>query len=252
MADELFESLSAAGCVAPDLEAAELLAAAEGDPSQLRQLLGRRLAGEPLAWVTGQAEFCGQRAVVHPGVYVPRWQSQTLARRAATLLPRNGIGVDLACGSGAVAMVMAGARPAARVLGTDIDPVACACARANGVTVYQGDMAGPLPTDIFGHVDVVTAVPPYVPTAQICFLPRDFRDFEPLSALDGGPDGTVLLRRAVAGAAALLRPGGHFLVELGADQDVALGPVLVALGFAWRPWWDEDGDLRGVEARLAA
>ena len=109
--------------------------AAARDEEDLRQLLARRLTGEPLAWITGTATFCGLEVAVQPGVYVPRWQTEPLARLAARLLPATGVGVDLCTGAGAVAMVMQQARPAARVVATEIDPLAAACARRNGVVV---------------------------------------------------------------------------------------------------------------------
>ena len=99
-------------------------------------MVERRLTGEPLAWITGRTVFCGLDVVVEPGVYVPRWQSEPLARLAAGLLPPAGAGVDLCCGTGALAMVMQAARPGARVVATEVDPVAVRCARRNHVVVF--------------------------------------------------------------------------------------------------------------------
>ena len=82
--------LRRAGFVAADEEAAELLDCAAGDDLQLRSLVTRRLAGEPLAWITGSVSFCDLQVRVDPGVYVPRWQSEPLARRAADRLPATG------------------------------------------------------------------------------------------------------------------------------------------------------------------
>ena len=117
--------LSEAGCIAAAGEADELIAAASG-PTELEGLLGRRTAGEPVAWLTGRTRFCGLDLLVAPGVYVPRWQTEPLAQRAAELLPPGGIGVDLCTGSGAIAAVMAAARPDALVLATELDPAAFA------------------------------------------------------------------------------------------------------------------------------
>src|SRR5205823_2789718 len=101
-----------------------------------------------------------------------------------------------------------------------------------------------------GTVDVVTAVAPYVPTAARTLLPADVQRYEPRHALDGGDDGLAVVRRVVAHAGALLRPGGHLLVELGGDQDEALAPDLARHGFATAtPWHDDDDDLRGLAAR---
>ena len=91
--------------------------------------------------------FCGIDVAVDPGVYVPRWQSETLAERAADLLPPDGTAVDLATGSGAVAVVLRSGVPGARVVATEVDPRAVACARRNGVDVREGPLDDPLPDD---------------------------------------------------------------------------------------------------------
>jgi release factor glutamine methyltransferase len=242
--------LAEAGCVAPSEEADELIEAARSDEGLLDRLVVRRVSGEPLAWVTGSLRFAGHRIVVHPGVYVPRWQSEPLARRAAELLPDGGLAADLCTGTGAIAVALARARPTARVLATDVDPGACACARDNGVEVFAGHLASPLPHGDRGRFDVVTAVVPYVPTDQLEYLPRDVREHEPLLALDGGPHGTRVLEQAVWAGAELLRPGGSLLLELGGDQAEELADVLTAAGFApARLFRDDEGDVRGIEAR---
>ncbi|MGA3220223.1 MAG: HemK/PrmC family methyltransferase, partial [Acidimicrobiales bacterium] len=212
----------------------------------------RRVAGEPLAWVTGSVTFAGQHVLVHAGVYVPRGQTEPLVCRALGLLPVDGLAADLCTGSGAIAVVLGRARPGARVVATDIDPLACRCAAANGVEVYAGHLAEPLPTELRGHFDVVTAVVPYVPSEELVFLPRDVREHEPLHALDGGPYGTCVLEQAVRAGAGLLRPGGSLLLEVGGEQDSALAAVLEGCGFGPpRRHEDEEGDLRGIEAELA-
>jgi release factor glutamine methyltransferase len=245
------ERLSYAGCVAPDEEADELVDASGGDPDRLEALLRRRESGEPLGWVVGSVPFGPDRIRVEPGVYVPREQTRILVAAAAEVLPAGGTAVDLCTGSGAVAVALRSARPAARVVGTDIDPVACRCARANGVEVFSGDLDEGLPPSLVGAVEVVTAVAPYVPTAAIPFLPRDSREHEPLRALDGGPDGTSVLVRVVEAAARLLRPGGSVVVEVGAGQDERLEPVLQRCGFGpAETYTDDDGDLRLLRATL--
>lgn len=117
--------LAEAGCVAAWEEAGELMDAAAGDPVLLEALASRRLAGEPLAWVTGWVAFAGHRVGVHPGVYVPRAQTEALVARAVELLPDGGLAADLCTGSGAVALALRRARPRARVVATDVDPAAC-------------------------------------------------------------------------------------------------------------------------------
>jgi release factor glutamine methyltransferase len=97
---------------------------------------------------------------------------------------------------------------------------------------------------------VVTAVAPYVPTRELQLLPADVQRYEPRLALDGGADGLDLVRLVVQAGSRLLRPGGWLLTEVGGDQDRVLAPVLEAAGFdRSSPWFDAEGDLRGVAAR---
>jgi release factor glutamine methyltransferase len=233
-------------------EAREMIEAARGDGDVLRRWVTRRLEGEPLAWLTGSVTFLGHRVLVDRGVYVPRPQTGLLARRAIEFLPERGLAADLCTGSGAVALALRRARPGARVVGTDIDANAVVCAAKNGVEVYQGHLADPLPEVFFGQVDVVTAVVPYVPTAEMIFLPRDVRRYEPRRALDGGRNGTVLLAQAVVSGAQLLHVGGSLLLEVGGNQEEQLRPALRQAGFDVAvPLYDDEGDLRGIQATLA-
>lgn len=248
---ELAERLAAAGFLSAREEAQELRSAAGGDGRLLAALAERRLAGEPLAWIVGSAAFCGLRVRVDPGVYVPRPHTELLALRAAERLPARGLAVDVCTGSGAVAAVLADRRPHATVLATDVDERAVACARGNGVDARAGDLFAPLPAAIRGRVDVATAVVPYVPAHELRSLQRDTFTFETPLAYAGGPDGTAVLRRALAGAAAVLRRGGAALLELGGGQAGLLEADLDRLGFAVDALLaDEDGDVRAIEATL--
>ncbi len=243
------DRLARAGCVAAEDEAAWLLAAASDGPT-LARWVARRERGEPLAWIVGRVEFLGTPLRVDPGVYVPRPQSEGLAQRAVEVLAPTGTAVDLCTGSGAVAAHLRARRPDATVVATDLDPGAARCARANGVPALVTDLDAAMADRT---VDLVTAVAPYVPTDALRVLPADVTRHEPRRALDGGDDGLDVLRRLVHGAARVLRPGGWLLVEAGGEQDRGLAPALSGAGFATAdPWRDEDGDLRGVAARLRA
>ena len=247
---QLAERLAGAGCVAPDEEADELWAASRGDGDRLESMVKRRVTGEPLAWITGSVVFAGCVVEVDPGVFVPRVQTELLVEVARAWLPAGGRAVDLCTGSGAVAVALAHARPDAEVLATDIDPVACRCARRNGVTVFRGSFGDPLPARCVASVDVVTAVAPYVPTEEMEFLPRDVLRFEPALALDGGRHGIELTTGVIAAAARLLRRGGQIVVEAGGDQDRLLTDTFGAYGFGpVEPHRDEDGDLRALSSQ---
>lgn len=245
--EAVVDRLLAAGCVAAEEEAAELVAAAP-DEGTLEAWLRRREQGEPTAWITGTVVFCGQSRHIAPGVYVPRAQSEELARRAATLLPADGRAVDLCTGAGVIAAHLKAEVPTATVIGIDIDVRAAACALRNGIPAAVADLAAPLCSH--EGFDVVTAVAPYVPTGALRLLPADVQRYEPRLALDGGADGLHLVRRVIAAARRLLRPGGWLLTEVGGDQDDVLSPTLTAAGFDLvTPWTDDDGDLRGIAAQ---
>jgi len=241
------DRLRAAGCVAAD-EEANVLDTAAPDDTTLEGWIRRREQGEPLAWITGTTQFCGDTLFVDRGVYVPRHQSEALAQRAAKLLPRNGgRAVDLCTGAGAIAAHLKREVPGAVVVGLDVDERAVLCARRNGVVALIADVGEPLRPAAF---DVVTAVAPYVPTGKLGLLPGDVQRYEPMAALDGGDDGLDLVRRVVITAARLLRPGGWLVIELGGEQNKALAPTLAASGFSRvTPWFDAEGELRGLAAQ---
>ena len=147
-------------------------------------------------------------------------------------------------------MVLAAARPGAIVVGTDVDPLAVACAGRNGVAVSEGDLDRPLPSTLRGRVDLMTAVVPYVPTEELHLLPRDVLAHEPRRALDGGSGGTLVLVRAAGAADRWLRPGGSVLLELGGDQAAYMTAILTDLGFTdLRVHTDADGHDRAIEGR---
>jgi release factor glutamine methyltransferase len=235
------ERLRRAGCVAAEEEAAELCRAADGDTQVLDALLARRERGEPLAWVVGSIDFGGRRILVDAGVYVPRAHTAALAARALALLAPGERAADLCTGSGAVAAILG-------AIGVDLDPLAVACARRNGVPAVVADVAAvPFAAGAF---DVVTAVAPYVPSAARLLLPADVQAFEPPIALDGGVDGLAVVAVVIRSAARLLRSGGWLLIEIGAGHGNPVAQQLTAAGFtSIATWADDDGDLRGIRAR---
>jgi release factor glutamine methyltransferase len=248
---DLTALLARAGFIAAEEEASELLARAAGDVELLDSLVARRLTGEPLAWIIGRVLFCGIEIRVDPGVYVPRWQSEPLARRAVDCLPASGVAIDLCTGSGAIARTLTTNRPGARVVAADIHERAVACAATNGVEVYHGDLFAPLPHALQGRVDVVVGVVPYVPTPALPMLQRDTFAFESTLSYDGGPDGTDILRRVLRESPRFLRPGGALLLELGGEQADALLDDLARLGYIDATVLvDDEGDVRGIESRL--
>jgi release factor glutamine methyltransferase len=124
-----------------------------------------------------------------------------------------------------------------------------ACARANGVDALPGDLDQPLPLELRGLVNVVTACPPYVPDGDLHLLTRDVRAREPLFALAGATDGLDTTRRCVEATQRLLRPGGSLLLEIGGRQAGPLGAVVERHGLTVvRVGRDEDGYDRFLHA----
>ena len=234
--------LRAAGCVFAEDEARLLIDAAT-TPSELDELVERRVGGLPLEQVLGWAEFCGLRIVVEPGVFVPRRRTEFLARQAIGLLrgPRPVV-VDLCCGSGAIGAAIAAAFADVELYAADVDPAAVRCARRNvRGEVYEGDLYAPLPAGLRGRVDVLAANVPYVPSAAVGLMPPEARIHEPRTALDGGGDGLDILRRVAAGAADWLAPGGHLLVEASEGQAPIAVDWFAAHGL--RAWAETSEDL---------
>jgi release factor glutamine methyltransferase len=248
--ERVVAALVRAGCVAAHEEETELLDAAAERGIDVDELIDRRTTGEPIAWITGRTRFCGLTIRVAPGVYVPRWQTQPLAERAANALPETGIAIDLCTGTGAIAAVLASRKPRATVVATDIDSVAVACARANGVNALVGDLDAPVSVDLRGRVDVVTAVVPYVPTEELHLLPRDTLAFEPRVAIEGGPGGLGVLARAIDRSAGWLRAGGGLFLEVGGRPADPAAAVMDRAGYLVTDVLaDEDGDDRAIVGR---
>jgi release factor glutamine methyltransferase len=213
--------LRAAGCVFAEDEARLLIAAAR-TPADLAAMVGRRADGVPLEHVLGWAEFCGLRIAVDPGVFVPRRRTEFLVRQAAALARPPAVVVDLCCGSGAVGVALVAALDWVELHAVDVDPAAVQCAHRNlaavGGQVHEGDLYQPLPTTLRGHVDLLVANVPYVPSEAVELMPSEARIHEPRVALDGGADGLDVLRRVTAAAPRWLAPGGHLLIETSERQ----------------------------------
>ncbi len=235
--------LRTAGCVFAEDEA-RLLAECAATPAALLAMVDRRVAGEPLEHVVGWVDFCGLRIAVDPGVFVPRRRTELLVRRAAALAAPGATVVDLACGCGAVGRAVAALVAGVALHAVDIEPAAVRCARRNlatvGGQVYAGDLYDPLPAGLRGHVDVLVANVPSVPTEAVELMPREARIHEPRVALDGGADGLDMVRRIAGPACDWLAAGGHLLVETGAGQAGTAVGVLARAGLTPTVVHDDD------------
>jgi release factor glutamine methyltransferase len=271
--DDLVLRLRAAGCVFAEDEARLLLDAAAGDA--LETLVARRVAGEPVEYVVGRADFAGIRVALDPGVFIPRQRTAYLVELAASALvsrlpsrrlvprllgasagtPQPAVVVDLCCGSGALGLALADGQPDIELHAADLDPVAVACARRNlepiGATVHHGDLDAPLPDRLRGRVDVIVANVPYVPSAAIALMPPESRDHEPRDTVDGGADGLDVVRRLAALAPRWLAPGGRAFVETGTDQAAAAADAFAEAGLQPHVHHDEDRGATVVAAHDA-
>ncbi len=212
----------------------------EVELARYRELIKRRLGGEPLAYLVGEQEFWSLPFFVDAGVLVPRADTETLIQVAldATADRKAPLRVlELCTGSGAVAVTLARELPNATVVATDVSPAAVAMAQRNverhalaaRVTVRAGDLwaavAGEAP------FDVIVANPPYIASAVIPTLAADVRR-EPHLALDGGRDGLDLIRRIIADVGRHATAGALVALEHGFDQGPAVQALLAPLGVA--------------------
>jgi release factor glutamine methyltransferase len=213
---------------------------------RFRALVRRRLAHEPVAYLTSRREFWSLSLEVSPAVLIPRPETELLVQVGLELAGRigpHGLGgeglivVDACTGSGAVAAALSVELEGARMIATEIAAGALEIARRNfarlapRATLLEGDLLEPVEP---GHpsIDLVVANPPYVPTDQIDHLQREIREHEPRVALDGGPDGLAVVRRLAETALPRLSPGGYLALEIGFDQSERLGELLRGFGYA--------------------
>ena len=224
-------------------------------------MVARRVTGEPIARIAGYFEFRDMRLLVRPGVFVPRVSSELLAAEAVARLRRRRsqrVAVDVATGSGPMALAMAKEVPDAEVWGVDISRDAIRLCRENArrvglknVHFRVSDMLDALPSRLRGTVDVFTIHPPYVARADLRILPREIRDFEPVDTLtDWSDDGLELVRRLADDAREWLRPGGTLLVEIGTYLSRKTQATLRRAGLADVAWTrDSLGVTRVISGR---
>ncbi|MFN3544301.1 MAG: peptide chain release factor N(5)-glutamine methyltransferase [Thiobacillus sp.] len=210
-------------------------------------LLTRRLAGEPVAYLTGVREFFGRPFVVTPDVLIPRPDTELLVDLASARIPPDEpINVlDLGTGSGCIAITLALERPHAHVTAVDRSPAALAVAQRNAelldarVEFLTGNWFEGLAGRRF---DLIVSNPPYVAANDPHLAQGDVR-FEPATALAAGVDGLDDLRRLVAAAPVHLAPGGALLLEHGYDHAEAVRRLLDAHGYSEVQSWC---DLAGI------
>ena len=212
-----------------DLDRAHLYARLQedlsgGDQAVFHSLLARRLAHEPTAYIVGQRELYGLDLETTSAALIPRPETELLVQEALSRACGREplLIVDVGTGNGAIAVALAVHLPQAALVAIDLSREALALAVRNArrhgvesrVSFLQADLLAPLAQ----AADLIVANLPYVRSADWEALPPEIREYEPLAALDGGPDGLREIERLLEQAPPYLRPGGSLLVELGPPQ----------------------------------
>jgi len=223
------------GCTAAQIAAYPERALAAGQAGRFVELLTRRVAGEPVAYLLGEREFYGRRFGVSSAVLIPRPETELVVDLVlARVVPGSTPAIlDLGTGSGALAVTLALEIPAAQVTAVDFSPSALDVARANAaalaapVRFVESDWFAALDAARF---DFIVSNPPYIAENDPHLAQGDVR-FEPATALAAGPTGLDDLRRISAAAPGFLAAGGWLMMEHGYDQAAAVRALLVAAGF---------------------
>jgi release factor glutamine methyltransferase len=206
--------------------------------AEFRALIDRRLAGEPIQYITGEAEFYSLPFRATPDVLIPRPETEHLVEKVIELAARFDSPriADVGAGSGAIAVTLAKNLPQARITAIDISPRALAVARENArrngaeerIRFLCGDLLRPVEGERF---EIVASNPPYVPATDRGTLAVEVRDHEPAMALFAGADGLDVIRVLVPEAYAALVPGGVLAMEFGYGQCPAVNRILEDASF---------------------
>lgn len=218
-------------------------------PAGFDALIMRRLAGEPIAYITGTRDFWTVTLEVGPGVLIPRPDSETLIEAAVSWFkPGGGLRIlDLGTGSGALLLAALDQWPEATGIGIDASQAALVIARRNAARIAPGRAEmrwGNWAEGIEERFDLILCNPPYV--EDDADLPRDVRGFEPAFALFAGVDGLDCYRRIVPALPRLLAPGGMIAVEIGHSQAEAVSAMFSAAGLAPQVRADYAGRPRAI------
>ena len=208
--------------------------------AQVRRLVERRMAGEPVAYLIGEWEFYGLPLDISQDVLIPRTDTEVLAEQAIAYIQTLGECrvLDLCAGSGCVGLAIASQAPQARVVLGEIDDSALKICRQNirrnslsaRVMPIQMD-AREKPARSLGEFQCIVSNPPYIPTGDIAGLEASVRDYEPHMALDGGADGMDFYRSIAEQWKETLTPGGRIYFEVGIGQADAVLRLMRSQGF---------------------
>jgi release factor glutamine methyltransferase len=227
----------------------------ESTLTRLREMVKRRLTGEPLQYITGEAEFCGLKFAVDRRVLIPRPETELLVEVVRKRFKPPGTVVDVGTGSGCIAVALAKQLPDVEVWAIDLSDDALTVARANADRHGVEEKIRFLPGDLLVKlsdsraVDVIVSNPPYIAAGDLATLPKEVRDFEPARALAAGEDGLEIIRRLAMSARRVLKSSGFLALEIGAGQRAAVEKLLQAEGFVVE---EVLKDLQGHERTIVA
>lgn len=269
---DIRQELRAAGIEAATLEARELVCYAAGKTrqeltrdarlyvpqsveQQVRALVDRHLAGEPVAYLIGEWEFYGLPLDISEHVLIPRPDTEVLAEMAIEFVQTLGECrvLDLCAGSGCVGLAVASQAPKARVVLGELSEGALRICRQN---IRRNGLSGqvvPLPMDVMagppahmGEFDCIVSNPPYIPRGDIADLDVSVKDYEPLMALDGGEDGLDFYRTICRDWRDVMHPGTRLYFEVGIGQADDVLRIMRSVGFGDIQVVDDPGGIPRV------
>lgn len=235
--------------------------------NELRRLIARRLAGTPLAHLTGRQHFMNVELLASPDALVPRKETELLGGAALRLLldmakvTQSLMYIDVCTGAGNLPVALALQVPGMIVYAADISALAVRLAQQNidlynlteRVTVRAGDLLAPFDSEEFYHkVDLLTCNPPYISSGKVPAMHREISDHEPGLAFDGGPFGITILRRLIGEAPKFLKPGGWLAYEVGLGQGEQMIKHMEKKYHyrLVRPVIDAHGDIRAILGQM--
>jgi len=206
--------------------------------SSVADLIQRRITGESVARIIGEKEFYGLAFALNQATLEPRPDTELLVDLALQALPPEGRILDMGTGTGCIPISILANRPDAMGLATDLEPAALDMAKQNAerhgvnrrLDFAQGDWFGAV--DKGDRFDLILSNPPYIASAVIDKLSAEVKAFDPMLALDGGPDGLAPYRIIAAESAGFINPDGQVLAEIGYDQGEAVSELFDRHGFA--------------------
>lgn len=208
----------------------------EVDPEVLTEyerVVEKRAEHVPLQYITGEQEFMGMIFKVNSNVLIPRQDTETLVEETLKVIEPQMEVLDLCTGSGCILLSILKNAPTVKGTGSDVSKQALLVAKENAkLHNLEADwVRGNLFDNIIGQFDVIVSNPPYIAQTEIPSLMPEVAQFEPIQALDGGPDGLDFYRRITEEAPKYLKENGYLFFEIGCDQGAAVQQLMTAAGF---------------------